>query len=118
MAVLTAQGSYVALSDRWQTLLSCHSCDSSLPSTSSAMILGGTQLIEWGGALRWLRLEGSADAETAAETAASVRRSVAGPFSKFAPTTAAARRRSRAKVWIGFLLSAAKIHAFAIFLPR
>lgn len=33
----------------------------SLPSTSSALILGGQQLIEWGGALRWLKVNGPAD---------------------------------------------------------
>jgi glycolate oxidase FAD binding subunit len=43
----------------------------SLPSTTSAIVLKGEQLIEWGGAQRWLR----ADADEA--TAQSIRRTVA-----------------------------------------
>jgi len=43
----------------------------SVPSTTAAIILGGEQLIEWGGAQRWLR----ADADAAA--AATIRRTVA-----------------------------------------
>lgn len=33
----------------------------SLPSAAEALILGGQQLIEWGGAQRWLKVAGSAD---------------------------------------------------------
>lgn len=40
----------------------------SLPSTASALILPGRQLIEWGGALRWLK--GSVDAATVRRTVA------------------------------------------------
>lgn len=43
----------------------------SVPSTTGALVLGGPQLIEWGGALRWLRARGDA------ESAAAIRRSVA-----------------------------------------
>ena len=41
----------------------------SLPSTTSAIVLGGAQLIEWGGAQRWLRADSGA-AETIRRTAA------------------------------------------------
>ena len=37
----------------------------SLPPHASAMILKGRQLIEWGGAQRWLKLDGDADADGA-----------------------------------------------------
>ncbi|MGK5026661.1 glycolate oxidase subunit GlcE [Janthinobacterium sp. RB2R34] len=37
----------------------------SLPAHASAVILKGRQLIEWGGAQRWLKLEGDADAASA-----------------------------------------------------
>ncbi|KAB8043025.1 glycolate oxidase subunit GlcE [Janthinobacterium aquaticum] len=37
----------------------------SLPPHASSLILKGRQLIEWGGAQRWLRLDGAADAEAA-----------------------------------------------------
>ena len=37
----------------------------SLPPHASAMILKGRQLIEWGGAQRWLKLDGDADADEA-----------------------------------------------------
>lgn len=37
----------------------------SLPPHASAMILKGRQLIEWGGAQRWLKLDGGADADGA-----------------------------------------------------
>ena len=37
----------------------------SLPPHASAMILQGRQLIEWGGAQRWLKLDGDADADGA-----------------------------------------------------
>ncbi|MDN4060834.1 glycolate oxidase subunit GlcE [Massilia sp. YIM B02769] len=40
----------------------------SLPSTTGAIVLKGEQLIEWGGAQRWLRAQ-SADAETIRRTA-------------------------------------------------
>jgi glycolate oxidase FAD binding subunit len=33
----------------------------SVPSTVGAIVLGGTQLIEWGGAQRWLRAPADAD---------------------------------------------------------
>ena len=38
----------------------------SLPPHASAMILKGRQLIEWGGAQRWLKLDGDADAASSA----------------------------------------------------
>ena len=38
----------------------------SLPSRASSLILRGRQLIEWGGAQRWLKLDGQADAALAA----------------------------------------------------
>ncbi|MDB5747444.1 MAG: glcE [Massilia sp.] len=41
----------------------------SVPSTTSAIVLGGAQLIEWGGAQRWLR-GSSADADSIRRTAA------------------------------------------------
>ncbi|QYG09693.1 glycolate oxidase subunit GlcE [Janthinobacterium sp. PAMC25594] len=37
----------------------------SLPPHASAVILKGRQLIEWGGAQRWLKLDGDADADSA-----------------------------------------------------
>lgn len=37
----------------------------SLPPHASAVILKGCQLIEWGGAQRWLKLDGDADADSA-----------------------------------------------------
>jgi glycolate oxidase FAD binding subunit len=46
----------------------------SVPSAASALILKGEQLIEWGGAQRWLRLGAEAPA---AELAASIRRTIA-----------------------------------------
>ncbi|HEY1147260.1 MAG TPA: glycolate oxidase subunit GlcE [Pseudoduganella sp.] len=46
----------------------------SVPSTASALILGGEQLIEWGGAQRWLRTPAGADASA---DAATIRRTVA-----------------------------------------
>jgi len=49
----------------------------SLPSAASAVILGGRQLIEWGGAQRWLRVESDDDAATARTAAATIRRTVA-----------------------------------------
>jgi len=33
----------------------------SVPSTTGALVLGGAQMIEWGGAQRWLRADGDAD---------------------------------------------------------
>ncbi|MBQ5948002.1 glycolate oxidase subunit GlcE [Massilia sp. ST3] len=42
----------------------------SVPPTTGAIVLGGAQLIEWGGAQRWLRAEGDA------ATAESIRRTV------------------------------------------
>ena len=42
----------------------------SLPPHASAVILGGEQLIEWGGAQRWLRAAGSADAAAAIRSSA------------------------------------------------
>ncbi|PHV31358.1 glycolate oxidase subunit GlcE [Janthinobacterium rivuli] len=39
----------------------------SLPPHASAMILKGRQLIEWGGAQRWLKLDGDADAAGSAQ---------------------------------------------------
>jgi glycolate oxidase FAD binding subunit len=47
----------------------------SVPSHASAIILRGEQLIEWGGAQRWLKVED--DVADSAERAASIRRSVA-----------------------------------------
>jgi glycolate oxidase FAD binding subunit len=47
----------------------------SVPSHASAIILRGEQLIEWGGAQRWLKVED--DAAGSAERAAAIRRSVA-----------------------------------------
>ncbi|MNT62389.1 glycolate oxidase FAD binding subunit [compost metagenome] len=38
----------------------------SLPPHASAVILKGRQLIEWGGAQRWLKLDGDADAASSA----------------------------------------------------
>jgi glycolate oxidase FAD binding subunit len=46
----------------------------SVPSTASAIILRGEQLIEWGGAQRWLRTPAGADASA---DAAAIRRTVA-----------------------------------------
>jgi glycolate oxidase FAD binding subunit len=46
----------------------------SLPSAASAVILGGRQLIEWGGAQRWLIPAAATDAQA---SAASIRRAVA-----------------------------------------
>jgi len=37
----------------------------SVPSTTGALVLGGDQMIEWGGAQRWLRAEGDAATATA-----------------------------------------------------
>ena len=37
----------------------------SLPPHASAVIVKGRQLIEWGGAQRWLKLDGDADADSA-----------------------------------------------------
>jgi glycolate oxidase FAD binding subunit len=48
----------------------------SLPPHASAVILGGEQLIEWGGAQRWLKLAAGGSAG-AADTAAAIRRSAA-----------------------------------------
>jgi len=42
----------------------------SVPSTTGALVLGGEQLIEWGGAQRWLRVDGDA------ATAQAIRRTV------------------------------------------
>ncbi|MYM21648.1 glycolate oxidase subunit GlcE [Duganella sp. FT135W] len=47
----------------------------SVPSHASAIILRGEQLIEWGGAQRWLKVDD--DAADVAERAAAIRRSVA-----------------------------------------
>ena len=52
----------------------------SVPPAASAIILRGEQLIEWGGAQRWLKVDaedGEAGAEQAAAQAARIRRSVA-----------------------------------------
>lgn len=49
----------------------------SLPPAASAVILKGEQLIEWGGAQRWLKTATSADTSAAASAAAVIRRSVA-----------------------------------------
>jgi glycolate oxidase FAD binding subunit len=38
----------------------------SVPSNASALVLKGQQLIEWGGAQRWLKVDAAADAESAA----------------------------------------------------
>ena len=46
----------------------------SLPSASGALVLGGQQLIEWGGALRWLKLPSQSDPVVQAAT---IRRSTA-----------------------------------------
>lgn len=40
----------------------------SLPSASGALVLGGQQLIEWGGALRWLKLPSQSDPVVQAAT--------------------------------------------------
>ena len=79
----------------------------SVPSAASAIILKGEQLIEWGGALRWLK----ADADTGTDPGAAdgIRRSVAaagghatlfraedkraGAFHPLAPAVAAINRR-------------------------
>lgn len=45
----------------------------SVPSNAAAIVVGGEQLIEWGGAQRWLKLAPDADAATAS----SIRRAVA-----------------------------------------
>jgi glycolate oxidase FAD binding subunit len=47
----------------------------SVPSHASAIILRGEQLIEWGGAQRWLKVDD--DADDGAERAAAIRRTVA-----------------------------------------
>ena len=44
----------------------------SVPSTCSALVLKGTQLIEWGGAQRWLKIDGKADSAQANSIRASV----------------------------------------------
>jgi glycolate oxidase FAD binding subunit len=42
----------------------------SVPSTTGALVLGGAQMIEWGGAQRWLRADGDAiTAQTIRRTA-------------------------------------------------
>ena len=42
----------------------------SVPSAASAIIVGGEQLIEWGGAQRWLKLEDGGDADAIRRTVA------------------------------------------------
>ncbi len=80
----------------------------SVPSAASAIIVGGRQLIEWGGAQRWLRL----DADANAADAAAIRRTVAaagghatlyraqdkvaGAFHPLAPAVAAIHQRLKA----------------------
>ena len=79
----------------------------SLPQSASAIILKGRQLIEWGGAQRWLAID--ADAGSDPDMAAGIRRSVAaagghatlfrggaknvGVFQPLAPAVAAIHRR-------------------------
>ena len=79
----------------------------SVPSAASAIIVGGRQLIEWGGAQRWLRLDADADADAMA-----IRRTVAaagghatlyraqdkaaGVFHPLAPAVAAIHQRLKA----------------------
>ncbi|MES2743551.1 MAG: glycolate oxidase subunit GlcE [Pseudomonadota bacterium] len=80
----------------------------SVPSNASAIILGGSQLIEWGGAQRWLRVDGAGQEEGAA-LAGTIRRGAAaagghatlfrggdkrlGVFHPMAPALAAVQRR-------------------------
>ncbi|WP_426194420.1 glycolate oxidase subunit GlcE [Massilia sp. DWR3-1-1] len=45
----------------------------SVPSVTGALVMGGAQLIEWGGALRWLKVAAGDDAARAASIRASVR---------------------------------------------
>jgi glycolate oxidase FAD binding subunit len=49
----------------------------SVPPAASALILKGEQLIEWGGAQRWLRLGVDADAGASGDVAAGIRRTTA-----------------------------------------
>ncbi|WP_404990948.1 glycolate oxidase subunit GlcE [Duganella sp. 3397] len=83
----------------------------SVPSAASAIIVGGRQLIEWGGAQRWLRLDADANAANVANAAA-IRRTVAaagghatlyraqdkaaGVFHPLAPAVAAIHQRLKA----------------------
>jgi glycolate oxidase FAD binding subunit len=49
----------------------------SLPSTASALVLGGRQLIEWGGAQRWLKIRLDADPAARVAQTTAIRGSVA-----------------------------------------
>ncbi len=82
----------------------------SVPSNASAIILRGRQLIEWGGAQRWLRVDGAGEGgDEGAALAGAIRRSAAaagghatlfrggdkrlGVFHPMAPALAAVQRR-------------------------
>jgi glycolate oxidase FAD binding subunit len=81
----------------------------SLPSSASALVLGGRQLIEWGGAQRWLKTRLESDPAARAAQAGSIRRSAAaagghaslfrggdkevGVFHPLAPAVAGIHRR-------------------------
>jgi glycolate oxidase FAD binding subunit len=84
----------------------------SVPSATGAIVLGGEQLIEWGGAQRWLKVEGDPDAAAAGAMARNIRSAVAavgghatlfrggdksvGVFHPLAPAIAAIHERLKA----------------------